>query len=389
MTDIPIYLIEGHGSESVIYRRDESVRFLDIPPGVTIVFLTKSSVPLMATELCKFNDFFRDPKNKEILQDPKKLRKYFKDIRIYNYPEKFPEVTTTLEIKQNEPNSYGKAGVFKFPNLPKIERADFPHISVKLTSRSKKIIIPMLSDVNDIICKDYYIIRDKYTKKIHDEIYRGSIKDVTMQQIKNKENFRLSGLIAEFGPGIYYFGGCRSEKNGLINYKMLYEIIRDSLFGIFQKIRIKHMADIRKIEDAKSSNRVRVHLQLDETFNLFGSDIDNKARLIFWNELSAHYDSLRWNSRYHDIIIKLIKLLIKSENLPATNQAELLDVLTIIPTVYEAQELYDRSDELNASLSPRNKKEKRDRSLSLSLSNSNSHSPKHILSSFKKMRFNS
>jgi len=374
MTDVPIYLIEGHGSESVIYKKNESVRFLDIPPGVTIVFFTKSSIPLLATELCKFNDFFRDPKNKETLLNPKKLKKYFKNIRIYRYPEKFPEVTTTLEIKQNYPESYGKAGVFKFPNLPKIDRIAFPHINLKVSTKSKKFIIPMLSDVNDVICKDYYIVRDNYTRKIHDEIYRESIKKITMQQIKNKEYFRLSEIISEFGPGIYYFGGCRSEKNGIIDYKMLYEIIRDALFEIFKNIRIKNMIDIRRIEDerflSKNKSKSGLNLQLDEIFDLFGSDIDKKIRLIFWNELSANYDTFLWNSRHHDIIIKLIKMIIDSENLPDDNRNELLVVLTIIPHVYEAQELYDRSDELNASLSSRSKKEKRDRSLSNSNSNS-------------------
>jgi hypothetical protein len=123
----PIYTIQGHGSEWIRLKR-----FWDIPEKVTIVFLTKASIPLLAPELCKFNDFFRDINNKYLLENPLKyreeLRKTFPNIRIYSYGQKIPRLSTSLEVSHinidnSNNNAYGKAGIFKFPNLPKIDKS--------------------------------------------------------------------------------------------------------------------------------------------------------------------------------------------------------------------------------------------------------------------------
>ena len=127
-----IYLIEGHGQELDV---PFNTRFR-IPKDTILVLFTKTAVPLLKYNACRFNDYFVNKKNKESLQDPikyiDKIKKYIDgDIRVYKEGDLMPELETTvlLDFTQKDGSTiYGKSGIYKNQNIPFINRKKFKPI---------------------------------------------------------------------------------------------------------------------------------------------------------------------------------------------------------------------------------------------------------------------
>lgn len=230
-SDLPIYLILGHGTEKVVELNERE----KLPEGSTLVTYSESGNASFMEEVCKTLHLFKNPENLELLADPVEHRNELEEelnhsIRIYKPGTGIPELNisplTTWDfynMKHVKTYQLMKSGVYRFPLT---EELLFDSPFYKMSNEEQEILLKK-QIVNDNIeqCSEsiVYMNWKNFDEEIIRKVYEGAIypsEDVveTIANIKsspsaigNKLTISLKTLIEKLGPGIYYYVICRAD----------------------------------------------------------------------------------------------------------------------------------------------------------------------------------
>ncbi len=240
--ELPIYIILGHGIETLVDFEERDT----LPDGdFTLVTLAEAGTVTNIDQVAKILHVFNDEGSKEMLGDPLKHKKEIKraienKIHIYKNVEgkqmKIPKLKvsplaywTIINYKHKNGVRATKAvlsGVHRFPlhaeHIPDdklIEQSMDPSLNKEQLAEIDRFYIEHLKLSNPFL--KYY--KDILTDDNLDEIYKDSVypkaEDVKNIKVKTptclayKFEISLSDLMKRVGPGIYYYVICRAEDN--------------------------------------------------------------------------------------------------------------------------------------------------------------------------------
>jgi len=311
-----IFCINGHGKEEYMPFHQREL----VPKDTVLVLFGPTASEIMSETFCKFMDFFRDEKNRNILSNPQnkknvKILRHLvneKYIRIYTEGYRIPFLVTDLNLKfedkeniEDEPYVYyQKSGIFRFPNIPIIPK-EFRYMS------------------NDDLsaCDNYDISSKLPLGKIHELMFEGNINSEFYTKnpstlpfrFHNKQYVKVSEIIKTI-PGVYYYGGCRWIPTTPVNIEKILKEMHELIHHINE---VNYQYKKTK-EEAKSLKRI----------------------------IGREYMTTR-NFRYIKDFIILAKCLLKPENLhipiQLNKKQKLLDFLTMVESDIMRTELFNTS----------------------------------------------
>ena len=216
-----IYIISGHGNENII---NFDKRFI-MPKNKVLIVFPVCSKPNYLNTVCDFFDVFNDKNNLDYLSDPIKYKnllynKIGHTIRAYLPGENVPEITTDLFLSFDKRKTViVKSGVYPIDNFQPINHdkitIPFPEYEFNLGSNKCLKYSGMIDSPLD------------YSAKVHKEIYRGNLyKPASKLESYNTlkyRSFKLSDIMKDVGPGIYYYIGCRSSDQIVKDYSKILE----------------------------------------------------------------------------------------------------------------------------------------------------------------------
>lgn len=209
-----LYIVIGHGNESILDFNERT----ELQKDKVLVLFQVCGLPNSGTFGCIFMDFFSNPKNKQLLENPFKNQEIIEKalgfpIRVYLPGDKVPAIKTDLfsHFKVFNKILIEKSGVFKHDNFPMPNRKLLPEeYFIQYELGHRKCI--KFSGVLETAAQ--------YDKNIHTEVFKGNIyepasKYAKFDILKHKRLFKLSDVMENVGPGIYYFIGCRTADTGV------------------------------------------------------------------------------------------------------------------------------------------------------------------------------
>ena len=203
VNDEKLYLISGHGSETVTGFEKRVV----MPKDKILVVFPECGRYNYLTTSCAFQDIFSNPKKRELLRNPIKHRQEIEkilghSIRIYLPGEYVPNLTTNLFLNfDKEKVIIAKSGVFR--SFPPMDRTVFKEGTARFNLGSDK-------------CFKYSGVIDTprdYTNAVHKQVFLGNIyptasKGKSYRDLEGR-SFPLMNIMEDIGIGIYYYTGCR------------------------------------------------------------------------------------------------------------------------------------------------------------------------------------
>ena len=213
VNDEKLYLISGHGSETVTGFEKRVIMPKD---KILVVFPECGRYNYLSTS-CAFQDIFSNPNKRALLRNPiKHLKEIEKilghSIRIYLPGEYVPNLTTNLFLNfDKEKVIIAKSGVFR--SFPPMDRTVFKEGTMRFNLGSDK-------------CFKYSGVIDTprdYTNEVHKQVFLGNIypqasKGKSYRDLEGR-SFHLMDIMEDIGIGIYYYTGCRYAHQIPQNYE--------------------------------------------------------------------------------------------------------------------------------------------------------------------------
>ena len=216
-----IFTVVGHGTEEFTEFSDRDT----VPDGYTLVTLTKMADTSKMSDVCPILSLLSKEENRVLLSDPIRNKNTIQDrighnIRIYSAGRKYPKLSVklladwTVVGKRKNYKQIIQSGVHKFP----IESPDVPPF-IDISEEEISIIKSKYFEIDKYIgvCGKFIhyfpqelIIPNQ--KKYRQIVFYNSLIP-TPEESKNVHTpveKTLNEIMAELGPGIYYFIACRS-----------------------------------------------------------------------------------------------------------------------------------------------------------------------------------
>lgn len=222
-TRTPVYLILGHGEESVTEVEERKT----VPEGCTVVTVAECGNVSYMEEVCSSTALFSNPANGPMLEEPGRHRAELaaalgKRIHVHRPGGRLPSLTIS-PFAYWRVGFYGyqiaRSGVFSFPMKPNPIFAD-PFAFATETDKKRFL---KNKDVKGILetCKGniLYMSKDKLTDDLYPKIYTDVLIPSKSQQrptgpphtFAEQSKLSLETLLQTLGPGIYYYVICRAD----------------------------------------------------------------------------------------------------------------------------------------------------------------------------------
>jgi hypothetical protein len=229
-SNLPIYLILGHGTEKVIDPNERE----KLPEGYTLVTYSEAGNASFMEEVCKTLHLFKNLENRELLANPVENRKALEEelnhsVRIYKQGYGIPELNvsplTYWDFYNNNIHYYqfNISGIYQFP-LAKETAFDSPFYNISTDNQEKLMTNEMIRKIlgqcpENIVYmnwKDFKgpVIHKLYENALYppeDELDKMAIFNPSPLALGNKFKISLKSLMEKLGPGIYYYIICRAD----------------------------------------------------------------------------------------------------------------------------------------------------------------------------------